>query len=81
MHAIQGSFGCLFVPLLISDEEAHKVLLKLCFWLMCLCTCCVGINQIQNMYVPLWKASDDEELWENMGEMMFGDIQWWDQVS
>jgi hypothetical protein len=81
MRTIQGSFGRLRVPLPINDENAHKELLETCLRLVCLRACRVGISQIRNVYMPTWKASEDEELWENISEVMFGEIRRRDRVS
>lgn len=81
MRTLQGSFGRLRVPLPIKSEESRRELLEICVRLNNLRARCVGINQIRNVYMPTWKASEDEELWTGLGEMMFGDIRRRDRVS
>jgi len=67
MRTIQGSFGRLRVPLDINDEIGRQELLESCVRLNNIRTRCVGINQIRSVYMPVWKASEDEQLWENLG--------------
>jgi hypothetical protein len=77
---LQGSFGRLRVPLDINAECDRQELLELCCRLHNIRTELVGINQIRNVYMPVWKASEDEELWSNLGDMIFGDIRRRDRV-
>jgi hypothetical protein len=81
MQTIQGSFGQLRVPLPINHSNTHKDLLEICLRLVCLRANCAGLSQIRNVYMPVWKATEDEQLWENMGDMMFKDICCRDRVS
>lgn len=81
MRMLQGSFGRLRVPLDINDEKGRQDLLELCMRLSNIRAECVGINQIRNVYMPTWRASEDEELWIQLADMMFGDIRRRDRVS
>jgi hypothetical protein len=78
---LQGSFGRLRVPLDINAVEARQELLELCCRLNNVRAQLVGINQIRNVYMPVWKASEDEQLWKNLGDMLFGEIRRRDRVS
>ena len=55
--------------------------MELCCWLKNFRAELVGINQIQNVYMPVWKTSEDESLWTDLGDMIFGDIRHYDRVS
>ncbi|KAF5383062.1 hypothetical protein D9615_004821 [Tricholomella constricta] len=81
MRMLQGSFGRLRVPLPISSEEKRKELLEICVRLSNVRARCVGINQIREVYMPTWRASEDDKLWTRLGEMVFGDIRRRDRVS
>lgn len=81
MRALQGSFGRLRVPLDITSESARVRLLETCVRLHNVRTVCVGVNQIRNVYVPTWKAAEDERLWTDLGNVMFGYIRKHDRVS
>ena len=78
---LQSLFGRLQVPLDINVERDRRELLELCCRLHNIWTELVGINQIRNVYMPVWKASEDEELWNNLGDILFGDIHCRDRVS
>ena len=78
---LQGLFGRLRVPLNINVERDQRELLELCCRLHNIQTELVGINQICNVYMPVWKASEDEELWNNLGDILFGDICHRNRVS
>lgn len=42
---------------------------------------CVGINQIQNVYMPIWEEADGPNLWNDLGSMLISDIRRSDRVS
>jgi hypothetical protein len=81
MRMMQGSFGRLRVPLNINVENDRRELLELCCRLNNVRAELVGINQIRSVYMPVWKASEDERLWTDLGDMLFGDIRHRDRVS
>ncbi|KAF8584782.1 hypothetical protein K439DRAFT_1646845 [Ramaria rubella] len=81
MHALQGSFGRLHLPLDANNHDARERTLEICIWLHQLRTCCVGINQIQNVYEPIWREADGHDLWEGFETMVFGEVQNHDRVS
>lgn len=72
---LQGSFGRLRVPLDINKMESRQELLELCCRLNIVRARVVGINQIRNVYMPVWKTSEDEQLWNNLGDMLLRDIR------
>lgn len=81
MRTLQGSFGRLRVPLRISDPHRRKRLLEICIRLSNVRAWCVGISQIRAVYLPVWKESEGEEMWEDLGNIMFGEIRKRDRVS
>jgi hypothetical protein len=81
MRTMQGSFGRLRVPLKISDTTDRQELLELCVRLFNVRANCVGISEIRSVYEPIWKASEDEQLWNDLGNMIFGEIRRRDRVS
>lgn len=81
MRTLQGSFGRLRVPLDINSREKRVRLLRTCCFLTNLRARRVGISQIRNVYVPIWRESEDERLWDNLGQMMFGEIRRNDRVA
>ncbi|KAF5371930.1 hypothetical protein D9757_011485 [Collybiopsis confluens] len=81
MRIMQGSFGRLRVPLPISNSDARQELLEICCRLTNVRAICVGINQIRSVYLPTWKASEDDRLWDELGNMLFGEIRRVDRVA
>jgi hypothetical protein len=41
----------------------------------------VGISQIRTVYLGVWQESEDQRMWTDLGNMLFGDIQRQDRVS
>jgi len=41
----------------------------------------VGINQIKNVYEPIWKEVEGADLWGGFETMMYGEIRQRDWVS
>ena len=81
MRTLQGSFGRLRVPLDVHDESGRCDLLETCCRLTNLRACRVGISQIRSVYMPTWRESEDERLWSNLQDMVFGDIRHSDRVA
>ncbi|KAL0570561.1 hypothetical protein V5O48_011398 [Marasmius crinis-equi] len=81
MRTIQGSFGRLCVPLDVNSPRKRKRLLENCSRLFNVRARCVGINQIKSVYVPIWRATEDEALWEELGNTLFGEIRKRDRVA
>ncbi|KDQ56284.1 hypothetical protein JAAARDRAFT_59183 [Jaapia argillacea MUCL 33604] len=81
MRTLQGSFGCLRMPLDTNNPDGQCLLLELCCHLNNVCARCVGINEIWNVYMPVWRQSEDDELWDNLGDLLFREIQHRDCVS
>ncbi|KAF4604531.1 hypothetical protein EYR40_003305 [Pleurotus pulmonarius] len=81
MRIIQGSFGRLRVPLPIANTKERAELLEIVCRLSNVRATCVGINQIRQVYYPTWRASEDERLWKDLRNMVFGDIRHADRVA
>jgi hypothetical protein len=81
MRSIQGSFGQLRLPLPIRDDQQRGNLLEICFRLHNLRTRRIGRNQIQSVYMKEWrKTTEEEEIWINFENMLFGDQRHYDRV-
>jgi hypothetical protein len=81
MRTMQGSFGRLRVPLNILSTTDRQELLELCVLLFNVRANCVGISQIKNVYEPIWRESEDDQLWSDLDNMVFGEIRRRDRVS
>lgn len=81
MRSLQGSFGRLRVPLEINHSDRRGDLLEICVRLQNLRTEMVGINQLRTVYMPVWKAAEQEEIWSHFEDMLFKDQRHNDRVS
>jgi len=80
MHAIQGAFGRLRVPL-PADSGERRSILHIISQLYNLRVREIGLNQIQTVYCPIWQEDDGDRVWDEIGNMMFGDIRKNDRVA
>lgn len=74
-------FGRLRVPLEVTYGDRRGDLLEICVRLQNLRTRLVGINQIWSVYIPIWKADEQEEIWESFENMLFSEQRARDRVS
>lgn len=81
MRVLQGSFGRLRLPLNIADDRRRARFLETVVRASNLRTLRVGINQIRSVYMPTWQASEDERLWSDLGNMVFGVVRRNDRVA
>jgi len=81
MRTMQGSFGRLRVPLPITYHERRGDLLEACTRLFNLRTHCVGYNQIQTVYMPIWRANEQEQIWSDFENLLFGEQRQLDRVA
>ena len=81
MRELQGSFGRLRIPLGVEDIEKRADLIESCFRLHNLRTRLVGINQIRNVYVPIWREGEAQRIWEGFEGILFSDQRKYDRVS
>ncbi|KAG6913460.1 hypothetical protein DXG01_006709 [Tephrocybe rancida] len=81
-RTLQGSFGRLRVPLDINNAESRGDLLETTVRLHNLRCRRVGYNQIQSVYVPMWRSTmEEEEIWLNFENMVFADQRRNDRVT
>ena len=75
MHTLQGSFGCLHIPLPINHSDLRGDLLETVSRLFNLHARAVGHNQIWTVYMPIWREDEQEELWMSFEGMLFSEQQ------
>jgi hypothetical protein len=80
-QALQGCFGHLRVPLEITHSSRWGDLLESIMRLHNLWTRLVGINQIRTVYMPIWKADEQEEIWNSFERMLFSEQRKNDRVT
>lgn len=78
---LQGCFGHLRVPLEINYNEWRGDLLETVIRLFNLRSRRVGINQIRSVYLPIWRANEQEEIWLSFETMLFSDLRKNDRVQ
>ena len=72
-HTLQSAFGRLHIPLSVNDHEARANMLEAVSRLHNLRTQCVGLNQIQTVYMPLWTPTELEAVWDGLEHRLFSD--------
>ncbi|RPA77984.1 hypothetical protein BJ508DRAFT_203240 [Ascobolus immersus RN42] len=77
MHALQGPFGRLKIPMSSNDDEFRGLVLDICCRLHNLRTRCVGVNQIKTVYEEVWKQSG---VFKDFADMLFKDIHANDRI-
>jgi hypothetical protein len=80
-RGLQGSFGRLRMPLPIDEIDARGDLLEICFRLYNLRARKVGLNQIREVYMPIWQAGEQERIWNNFEDMLFSEQRRQDRVA
>ncbi|KAI0371862.1 hypothetical protein BV20DRAFT_1067190 [Pilatotrama ljubarskyi] len=81
VRQVRSGFGRLRVPLDVSDPVGRGDLLEVCFRSMNLRTIRVGISEIRTVYMCLWQESEDRDIWKNLENVVFGEIQRRDRVA
>ncbi|KAG2063508.1 hypothetical protein BDR04DRAFT_1137636 [Suillus decipiens] len=82
MHALQGSFERLRIPLNIHFSEQHCDLLEVCVRLNNVHVGKVGISQIRSVYMPIWQeGKQDRMVWAEFESMVFSDQHHNDRVA
>ena len=82
MQTIQGSFGRLRMPLPIDNTQARARLIEICVRLSNVRARLVRISQIREVFMPIWKESEeDASVWDSFETMLFGQIRKKDRVS
>ena len=80
MRTIQGSFGHLQMPLPIVNTRGRANLIETCIQLSNVRACLVGISQIWEVFMPIWRE-EDGDVWDSFETMFFGQIRRRDRVS
>lgn len=80
MRTIQGSFGRLRMPLPIVDTRGRANLIETCIRLSNVRARVVGISQIREVFMPIWRE-EDGYVWDSFETMFFGQIRRRDRVS
>ena len=80
MWTIQGSFGCLHLPLPIANTRACANLIEACIQLSNVCAQLVGISQIWEVFMPIWKE-EEGNVWDSFKTMFFRQLRQRDWVS
>ncbi|KZO98214.1 hypothetical protein CALVIDRAFT_544824 [Calocera viscosa TUFC12733] len=82
MQAIQGSFGRLCLPFDANDAHGRHNLLETVFRLHQIRVRLVGINQLKNVYEPIWSETKElKQVWGSLHDMFFPDIRKADRVA
>lgn len=81
MRTMQGSFGRLRVPLQVNYKERRGDLLETCVRLFNLRAQTVGYNQIRSVYMPIWMADEQEQIWKDFENILFSDQRKFDRVG
>lgn len=79
MRTIQGSFGRLWMPLPVDDTRGRAKLIETCIRLSNVRARLVGISQIREVFMPIWKE-EDGNMWDSFETMLFGQIRQRDRV-
>lgn len=79
-RGLQGCFGRLRIPLEVNHSNQRSDLLETCGRLYNLRTRKVGINQIRTVYMPIWRADGQDEIWDAFERMLFSDQRKNDRV-
>ena len=69
------------MPLDINNSAGRKRLLEACIRSMNLRTRRVGLSEIREVYFNIWKESEDEQVWNDLENVMFGEVRRRDRVS
>ncbi|KAI0370996.1 hypothetical protein BV20DRAFT_943271 [Pilatotrama ljubarskyi] len=82
MREIQGSFGRLRIPLPIDKAPQRLKILTVIVRMHQVRVRRVGISEIRNVYVPIWREGDElTKLWFEWEKMLFSEIRRLDRVS
>ena len=69
------------MPLDVNDPVGRGDLLEVCVHAMNLRATRVGISQIRTVYMQCWKDAEDEDIWNNFEDVLFGELRRRDRVS
>ncbi|KAI0350175.1 hypothetical protein OH77DRAFT_1464227 [Trametes cingulata] len=78
---VRAGYGRLRVPLDISDTQGRADLLEVCFRDANLKTERIGMNEIRTVYMRYWEEAEDEDIWADFENVVFGEIRRRDRVA
>lgn len=81
MRQVRSGFGRLRVPLDINDSEGRSDLLEVCLRSMNLRTTRVGISEIRSVYMRIWQEAEDDDIWNDFENVIFGELRRRDRVA
>ncbi len=81
MRQLWSSYGRLRLPLDVNDPDGRGDLLETCIRSMNLRVERVGISEIRTVYMRCWQEAEDEDIWNDFGNVLFRDLCRRDRVS
>ena len=81
MRELQGGFGRLRVPLDVNDPIGRGDLLEVCVRSVNVRAELVGISEIRTVYMRVWKEDEDEDIWSDFENVLFGELRRRDRVA
>ncbi len=75
MRQLRSSYGRLRLPLDVNDPDGRGDLLETCIRSMNLRVERVGISEIRTVYMRCWQEAEDEDIWNDFGNVLFGDLR------
>ena len=80
MNSLEMTGDIRKIRLDVNDDAGRADLLELCFRLHNLRTRTVGYNQIRSVYLQIWQADEQERVWNEFENMVFGEQRRNDRV-
>lgn len=81
MRELRAGFGRLRVPLDINDPVGRGDLLEVCVRSLNVRAELVGISEIRTVYMRVWQDAEDEDIWSDFENVLFGELRKRDRVS
>ncbi|TFK78047.1 hypothetical protein K466DRAFT_607376 [Polyporus arcularius HHB13444] len=81
MRELRGGFGRLRIPLDINDPVGRGDLLEVCVRSLNVRAELVGISEIRTVYMKVWQEAEDEDIWLDFENVLFGELRRRDRVS
>ncbi|EIW51377.1 uncharacterized protein TRAVEDRAFT_137504 [Trametes versicolor FP-101664 SS1] len=81
MRQLRAGFGRLRLPLDINDPEGRLELLEVCARSCNVRAVRVGINEIRTVYMRYWQEAEDNDIWTDFDNVIFGELQRRDRVA
>ncbi|RDX46395.1 hypothetical protein OH76DRAFT_1356239 [Lentinus brumalis] len=81
MRQLRAGFGRLRVPLDIADAKGRGELLEVCIRSLNVRAERVGVSEIRTVYMRYWQEAEDDDIWNDFENVLFGDLRRRDRVS